>query len=121
MFMMIRVATLGVSSAAIAGVLALHMPLANQGDEQAPTEPAIHASVLGCGYDGEVGGRPTYNHCGVGSVVIKVDHIFWQHTYACMPRGVHTIPQGNVSWAIDGAEYDGHTCTSGQPISVVGP
>jgi hypothetical protein len=78
-------------------------------------------SSLGCGYDGQVNGRPTYNHCGVGSVVIEVDHFFWQHTYACMPKGVHVIPQGNSSWAIIGAEYDGHTCTYTQPVPVTGP
>jgi hypothetical protein len=83
--------------------------------------PAVLQSSLECGYDGRVNGQPTYNHCGVGSVVIQVDHIFWQRTYACMPRGARTIPQGNVKWAIDGAEYDGHTCTSRVPVSVVGP
>lgn len=92
----------------------------------ANAEPANVTSVAGaaglaCGYDGHVNGRPTYNHCGRGSVVIKVDHLFWQHTYACMPRGVHAIPQGDVSWAIIGAEFDGHTCTYTEPVVVVGP
>jgi hypothetical protein len=53
--------------------------------------------------------------------VIEVDHFFWQRNYACMPPGVHAIPQVNISWAIIGAEADGHTCTWTQPISIVGP
>lgn len=79
------------------------------------------ATSLGCGYDGYVGGSATYNHCARGSVVIEVDHLFWQHNYACMPPGVHAIPQGNISWAIIGAEADGNTCTWPYPISIVGP
>jgi hypothetical protein len=83
--------------------------------------PMVRQSSLGCGYDGQVNGAPTYDHCGAGSVVIEVDHFFWQHTYACMPKGIHVIPLGSSSWAIIGAEYDGHSCAYTQPVAVTGP
>jgi hypothetical protein len=108
----------------VSGIVIL--PLLISYPAAANAEPASvalvnRAAALSCGYDGHVNGRPTYNHCGRGSVVIKVDHLFWQHTYACMPRGVHAIPQGNVSWAVIGAEFDGHTCTYTEPVVVAGP
>lgn len=73
------------------------------------------------GYDGSNGQQPLYNHCGHGSVVIEVDHLFWQTTYACMPAGTHEIPQGDSQWRIVGAEYDGHTCNFRYPMPIVGP
>ncbi|SRR6266568_6905747 len=86
-----------------------------------PSNVSPQSTSLGCGYDGHVNSFATYNHCGRGSVVIEVDHLFWQHNYACMPPGVNTIPQGNISWAVIGAEADGNTCTWPYPISIVGP
>lgn len=103
----------------LAGLLAAGAAPAAQAADSAGLAPGT--SALDCGYDGYVNGYATYNHCGTGGVVIEVDHFFWKHTYACMPRGVYAIPQGNVSWAIIGAEADGHTCWWPQPISVVGP
>jgi hypothetical protein len=117
----VRLATVGAAAFTTAGFWLLTAPQpANAVDLSAPA-PVVRQSSVGCGYDGQVNGRPTYNHCGVGSVVIEVDHFFWQHTYACMPKGVHVIPQGNSQWTIIGAEYDGHNCASTQPISVTGP
>lgn len=87
-------------------------------------ESAVHDSAQSCGYDGYVNGQATYNHCGHGSVVIRVHHFFWQTTYACMPRGTYVIPRGTVVWAITSAEYDGHACIYDYPIApiaVVGP
>ena len=62
------------------------------------------------GYDGSNGSQPLYTHCGRGRVEIKVDHFFWQHTYFCAVPGTQEIPQGEVSWRIIGAEYDGKPC-----------
>jgi hypothetical protein len=104
-----------------AGLFVMSLPLAAHGTGPVGSTFVVRASTPGCGYDGRINGQPTYNHCGAGSVVIEVDHVFWQHTYACMPRGVHVIPQGDSSWAIIGAEYDEHRCSYTQPISVVGP
>jgi hypothetical protein len=121
MSILVRLAALGAGSVAIAGLVAVGSPQAAYGATTAtPATVASHASPP-CGYDGRINGQPTYNHCGRGSVVIEVDHFFWQHTYACMPRGVHVIPQGNSSWAIIGAEFDGHSCAYTQPVPVVGP
>lgn len=114
-----RLVAVVVGLAGVIGPLGTHTLAAHA--EATHSSPVTQLSSLSCGYDGHVNGRPTYNHCGRGSVVIEVDHLFWQHTYACMPRGVHTIPQGNVSWAIIGAEFDGHTCTYTQPVVVAGP
>lgn len=112
------------SAIAAAGIASLAISVGVPAMAQATLAPATdspQAAAVACGYDGKVNGRATYNHCGVGSVVIEVSHLFWQHTYACMPRGVHAIPQGNVSWAITGASFDGHTCSSAYPVVVVGP
>lgn len=112
------------SALTVAGIAILTMVTtapAPAGAESVDSASVARPARLACGYDGHVNGRPTYNHCGRGSVVIEVDHLFWQHTYACMPRGVHTIPQGDVSWAIIGAEFDGHTCTYTEPVVVAGP
>lgn len=109
-------AAAGVAAVGITGLLAFGAPAAH-GTETTASATA-HATAQPCGYDGRVNGQPTYNHCGHGSVIIKVDHMFWQHTYACMPRGVHAIPQGEVSWVIIGAEFDGHTCTYTTPVAV---
>lgn len=106
---------------AVAGLWLLAAPQTASAATLSKPVPVVRQSSLGCGYDGQVNGQPTYNHCGAGSVVIEVDHFFWQHTYACMPKGVHVIPQGDSRWAIIGAEYDGHSCAYTQPVSVNGP
>jgi hypothetical protein len=62
-----------------------------------------------------------YNHCGKGSVVIEVDHFFWQTTYVCVPPGVHELPMGDSQWRIYRAEFDGHTCIYRFVTSIVGP
>lgn len=90
----------------------------------AATTSANSAIVTGshypCGYDGyQDNGQPFYNHCGRTDIVIQVDHFFWQTTYDCVQPGVHRIDQGNSSWAIVSAEYDGHLCS--YPGPVVGP
>jgi hypothetical protein len=73
-----------------------------------------------CGYDGyQDNGQPFYNHCGRTDIVIQVDHLFWQTIYDCVKPGVHRVDQGNSQWAIIGAEYDGHLCST--PGTVVGP
>jgi hypothetical protein len=117
----VRFSSLLAGSVAMTGLVVGAVPVVAHGAVQAEHTVVTRASTPGCGYDGRVNGEPTYRHCGTGSVVIEVDHVFWQHTYACMPPGVHTIPQGTSSWAIDGADYDGHTCSYTVPISIVGP
>jgi Family of unknown function (DUF6355) len=116
-----RIATICAGIVAAVGLTAIGTPAMAEVTQSSPSQSSPRANSLGCGYDGRVNGNPTYNHCGSGSVVIEVDHVFWQHNYACMPRGVHTIPQGNSSWAIIGAEADGHTCNGPYPVSIVGP
>jgi hypothetical protein len=117
----LRVTTVGACAVAMTGLLAFAGPSAAQAAQTGSTGPTVHASSTDCGYDGYVNGYATYRHCGRGSVVIEVDHFFWQTTYACMPPGVYVIPQGNVSWAIVGAEADGNRCALTQPTSIVGP
>lgn len=116
----VRHVLVGACGVAISGIVLLGTPQTAHSATSGTTIAAPH-DALGCGYDGYVNGQPTYNHCGTESVVIEVDHIFWQYTYACMPRGVHVIPQGGSSWAIIGAEYDGHSCLYTEPVPVVGP
>lgn len=80
------------------------------------------AASTPCGYlayKGSPTDQPRYNHCGRGDIVLEVDHWFWQKTYDCVAPGVHYIDQGNSSYAIIGAEYDGHGCN--WPGPVVGP
>lgn len=86
-----------------------------------PTPTSVATAQFPCGYDGyEDNGQPFYNHCGRHDIVIEVDHFFWQTTYECVTPGVHRIDQGSSPWAIVGAEYDGHTCSSPGQV-VVGP
>lgn len=107
-----RLATAGAAGAALA--MFMLAPITAQATELGHTAPD-------CGYDGYINGQPMYTHCARhGSVVIEVDHLFWQTTYACMPPGVHAIPESNTDWRIMSAEYDGHTCFGG-PAAVVGP
>lgn len=84
--------------------------------------PATTAHAQPCGYNGYIDSshQPVYTHCGTGSVVIEVDHFFWDTTYACMPTGSWHIPQGDSQWAIYDAEADGHTCVGG-PIALERP
>lgn len=111
-----------VAACAIASLaLSIGLPAVAEASASPAVPDSPHIATLGCGYDGHVNGRPTYNHCGAGSVVIEVSHLFWQHTYACMPRGVHAIPQGDVSWAIIAASFDGNTCSTAYPTAIAGP
>lgn len=102
--------------------LAVVAPVSASAATNNATEPApmVATSHYQCGYDGYQGnGQPFYNHCGRGDIVIQVDHFFWQTTYNCVRPGAHRIDQGNSSWAIIGAEFDGDTCST--PGVVVEP
>jgi|ERR1044072_4609371 hypothetical protein len=66
-----------------------------------------------CGYAGYIeggGSQPWYNHCGSTRVEIQVDHVFWGTTYFCAGPGEQAIPQGNNTWRIYSAEFDGKLC-----------
>lgn len=114
-----RLVTVG-SAGATLTMLAL-VPITAHATELDHAAPATQIAAPECGYDGYINDQPMYNHCAHhGSVVIEVDHLFWQTAYACMPPGVHAIPESNTDWRIMSAEYDGHTCFGG-PEAVVGP
>ncbi|WP_157362063.1 DUF6355 family natural product biosynthesis protein [Haloechinothrix halophila] len=69
------------------------------------------------GYKGSNGHQPLYNHCGRYNVVVEVDHLFWQTTYACVKPGVHHLPQGSSQWRIIYADSDGRRCANPGPIA----
>lgn len=121
MFKSIKVATVTVGFLTLVGIVALGAPATANAATNSPTGVVTATSSTACGYDGYQGSQPYYRHCGRGGVVIVADHFFWQHTYACMPPGRWVIPQGDSSWSIIGAEYDGHTCATNMPVSVEGP
>lgn len=106
--------------AVAASITAISGLIATPANAAIANDPSAVNGRLPCGYDGyQDNGQPFYNHCGKGHIVIEVDHFFWQTTYDCVVPGVHRIDQGDSRWAIVGAEYDGHGCTT--PGPVVGP
>jgi hypothetical protein len=77
-----------------------------------PPAPASGAQPAnsGCGYLGYDSGLPVYNNCSPYSVQIRVEHWFGHDTYTCVPAHyMEDIPQGDNSWAIDYAVFDGVT------------
>lgn len=109
-------AAICIAVASMGSVLATPASAAINGTLSTPATSAQYS----CGYDGyQDNGQPFYNHCGRTDIVIQVDHMFWQTTYDCVKPGLHRIDQGNSQWAIIGAEYDGHFCST--PGPVVGP
>jgi hypothetical protein len=73
----VRVATMVASAVAGPDGWRSVCAVGSSGRTTEPRTAAAHANSLGCGYDGQVNGSATYNHCGRGSVVIEVDHFFW--------------------------------------------
>jgi len=118
----VRVATMVASAVALAGLVAIGAPSAAQATQLGRVGSMAHPNSLGCGYDGYViNGYPTYNHCGRGSVVIEVDHVFWQHKLCvhaarCLCHHHRATSVGPLS----APKPTDHTCTFTQPISIVG-
>jgi hypothetical protein len=102
-----------VGIAVIGGVLMFVAPAAAQAQ---PSVDAAHVSAstpqaaAECGYMHNWGETQLYDHCGQGKVEIKVNHMFGHDTFFCAHPGVQLIPQGDNSWVIMGAEWDGTRC-----------
>jgi Family of unknown function (DUF6355) len=99
--------------AVMSGVLMFVAPAAALAQPSVEAARAVAVTPQGaaeCGYMHNWGETRQYDHCGRGDVEIKVNHMFGHDTFFCAHPGVQLIPQGDNSWVIMGAEWDGVRC-----------